>query len=481
MKRWLIILAASVGAIFRLLAYVSNRSLWFDEAALAINIIERPVKALFRSLEFHQAAPIGFLIAEKFIGSILGPRELALRLFPLICGLLTLVVIARAARFYVNPLAVPFAAVLVAVNPSLIYYSSEVKQYSTEALITVLLLWAFAAMKNSSLPGWNAFVFALAGAAAVWFSYPAIFLLLSAAVVFLVFSHADTSRTLRFACIFAVWAVSATTLYFISWRVLAANSVLLDFWRQYFPPQILNLHTLSWLFDALVAAFRDPVAMASLPGMAFLIVGFASLFRRDRVLGRIALGSCLLMVLAGFAHKYPLGNRLLIFAIPVVLLLVAEGAAAICLRLPYGKLIYVAVACALVYQPAVVTARELSADHREDIRPLLEYIAANSKASDGLYVYFEAQPQMRYYSNVLHLHFNWKLGSDCEGDAACYAADVDSLVGARRQWIVMSHVMARGATNDRAILVQELDRKGRRLGEFSSPGARVYLYDMSVQ
>src|ERR1700690_2882296 len=125
MRRWLIVTAISVGAVLRLLGYFGNRSLWFDEAALAINIIERPLSALFRPLEFHQGAPAGFLALEKLAASLLGPGELALRLFPLVCGLLTVLWTARVAQLYVSPGAVPLAIALVAVNPSLVYYSSE--------------------------------------------------------------------------------------------------------------------------------------------------------------------------------------------------------------------------------------------------------------------------------------------------------------------------------------------------------------------
>jgi hypothetical protein len=58
---WLII---GLGIVLRLTQYVFNRSLWYDEANLALNIIDRSVLELFQPLDHDQGAPIGFLLLE---------------------------------------------------------------------------------------------------------------------------------------------------------------------------------------------------------------------------------------------------------------------------------------------------------------------------------------------------------------------------------------------------------------------------------
>jgi len=480
MKRWLTASAISVGIVLRLLAYFRNGSLWFDEAALALNIIDRPLLSLFGSLEFHQGAPVGFLAVEKIVSSILGPGELALRLFPLISGLLTVLLVTDVARLYVSPGVVPLATALVAVNPSLINYSSEAKQYSSDALVTLVLLLAFARLAKSDLHGKKMVVFALIGSIAVWLSHPAVFLLASAAVVFLLSTHTDKSRFVRLICILAIWTASFAASYVLSLRRLEGDGFLVNFWAQYFPPRpIGSLHTLLWLFDAFLISFRDPAGLATVPAMGLFVAGCAGLFKRNQALGWIVSGSCLALVLAAFVHRYPLGSRLLIFAVPVILLLVAEGVATVSIRLPYGKLAQVAVGCFVLFQPFVNAVRGLAGTQRDDIRPVIEYVEAHGHPSDVWYVYSEAELQMRYYSEVLGLRANWKLGSACKDDAACYARDIDSLVGSNRVWIILSHVLIRDKTDDRAILVQQLDRKGRRIEEFSSHSARAYLYDLS--
>ena len=64
---WGIIL---IGIVLRLRQYLLNRSLWADEASLAMNLVTRNFGELTQLLDYHQAAPIGFLFIEKL--SIIG-------------------------------------------------------------------------------------------------------------------------------------------------------------------------------------------------------------------------------------------------------------------------------------------------------------------------------------------------------------------------------------------------------------------------
>ena len=77
-----------VGAALRLAAYLTARSLWLDEAMLANNIVGRTFVALFAPLGENQSAPWLFLFGERATAMVLGPNELALRLLPLIAGIL---------------------------------------------------------------------------------------------------------------------------------------------------------------------------------------------------------------------------------------------------------------------------------------------------------------------------------------------------------------------------------------------------------
>ncbi|MDY7021785.1 MAG: hypothetical protein SWJ54_10560, partial [Cyanobacteriota bacterium] len=70
------------GILVRLVQYLHNRSLWFDEANLALNIVNRSYLQLLSPLDNNQAAPPGFLWIEKLSIQLFGNNEYALRLFP---------------------------------------------------------------------------------------------------------------------------------------------------------------------------------------------------------------------------------------------------------------------------------------------------------------------------------------------------------------------------------------------------------------
>ena len=78
------------GVIVRIIQYSFNRSLWLDEAALASSIVTRSYGGLLGGLDYNQIAPIGFLFAEKFFILLFGNNEFALRVFPLLCGVVSI-------------------------------------------------------------------------------------------------------------------------------------------------------------------------------------------------------------------------------------------------------------------------------------------------------------------------------------------------------------------------------------------------------
>ncbi len=96
-------IAVALGLVFRIVQYASDRSLWFDESMLALNILHRSAAGLTRTLDFAQAAPLGFLELEKFATHAFGDSELSLRLFPFLCGLASVPLFAALALRLLRP------------------------------------------------------------------------------------------------------------------------------------------------------------------------------------------------------------------------------------------------------------------------------------------------------------------------------------------------------------------------------------------
>ena len=168
-----ILFLVNLGIALRFRQYLFNRSLWFDEASLALNVVDRDVTTLLtKPLAYLQSAPPGFLVAARSMVVALGPSDWALRLVPFIAGVLVVLLAVLLARRELTSTVGRLTFVgLVALSPVLIFYSSEFKQYSSDALAAIAVLVGFS--RRSSPYG--TLLLAGTGFVALVCSLPAIF------------------------------------------------------------------------------------------------------------------------------------------------------------------------------------------------------------------------------------------------------------------------------------------------------------------
>ena len=107
-------LIIAFGVAMRFIQYLSNRSIWADEAVLALNIVNRSYLELMQPLDYDQGAPIGFLFLEKLAIQILGNNEYALRLFPFICGIGSLFLFYELGKKLISKSAIIISLLLFA-------------------------------------------------------------------------------------------------------------------------------------------------------------------------------------------------------------------------------------------------------------------------------------------------------------------------------------------------------------------------------
>jgi len=475
----------ALGTVLRLRQFFTDRSLWFDEAALALNVIHRSFAGLFKPLDYHQGAPVGFLVLEKLASKLIGTGEVALRTLPLIAGIAALFVFFQVAKLYVSGKAVPLALFLFAVCDSLVYYSSEAKQYSSDVLITLLLLWTAVKIASSSLTTSRLVGFGVAGALAVWFSHSASLVLAGVGVTLLVAAakSRDWPRVTRLLSLLAVWAASFAACYVLSLRPLSHDAILLNYWGHAFPPHSDSfLAMLSWLSDKFIAAFADPASLFPIVGAALFCAGCWQMMRRRRIAFWLVVTPLLMLLLASLVHRYPLQGRLLLFITPILLLVISEGAIWIYeITEPFSRLVGMLVLALLLLRPAYLAANALNHPRKPDnIKPVLRYIETHENPGDVLYVYYGGEYQLAYYSNRYSLPAqSLRKGADCGADAACYAADIEALRGSPRTWIVLSHILIDNNVDEGEILTDQLDRIGTQLHSFQASGSRAFLYDLS--
>ena len=478
---WILVVA---GTLLRVAQYAHNRSLWFDEALLALNILHRSFGQLLQPLDYNQGAPIGFLFLQKLITVLFGGSEFALRAIPLAAGMASLFLFWRVANLCSAPKVATLAMALVALSGSLVYYSSEVKQYSFDVAIALGLLWAALACRKSNFTR-NLVPLGFLGMLAIWFSHPASFVLAGAGMVLIREAAVarDWTRRRRLAVPLLAWALSFAACYLVALRGLSRNHSLLDYWEGYFfPSPLWTWHTAVWLLDRSFAVVSELTDVVPIPGAALIVAGCGAMWRNRRDILYLLTGPALVTALAAAFHKYPFGGRLLLFCCPVFLLLLAEGTMWCAENL--GRLLPVVapVVIALVLAQPVATAasRLIHPKVIEDVRPAIAYIRSHQRPGDVWYVYHFARFQFQYYAERQGLPMqDVRIGDDCASDTACYLAELDRLRGNPRVWILFSHIWTGNGVNEEDLFVSHLDSMGTRLDQYRAMQARAYLYDLS--
>jgi hypothetical protein len=471
----------AIGTILRVAQYSCGRSLWNDEAAFALNILHRPFGGLFEPLQYHQGAPIGFLLLEKLATVLGGKSESAIRAVPFVAGVVALLVFYEVARLYLSSAAVPIALALFSLSRSLVYYSSEAKQYSTDVLVTLILLHAVYKLSEAPLTVRKLVGIGALGAIGIWFSHPASFVLAGTAVVLITAKlvQRDGDGLRRMIWVFAAWAVSFGICYVVALLPLSRDNALLEYWHGNFPPHDLSL-IIPWLSHSFFAAFENPLPLNSILGTSFFVAGCGRLLRQSVLRFNLLAAPLLVLLLSSLMHLYPLYGRLLLFLCPILLLLVSEGAIWVYdAARPLSPALGAALIALLLAKPTYLAADTLIHPiHAEDIRVGIHYIESRQRPGDRWYVYYGAKYQLAYYAEVYALPLtNVLVGSDCGTDRACYRTDLNPLRGSPRVWVLLSHVLPYDGQDEGILLREQLDMIGTRVDGFDSTGVTVYLYN----
>jgi len=483
---WIII---GLGVVLRVIQYLFNRSLWFDESMLALNIIERSFLELLQPLSYQQGAPVGFLMLEKTAVQIFNSSEYALRLLPFLSGIASIVLFYEVAKRLIKPEAVPIAVFLFAISEPLIYYSSEVKQYSIDVFIALSILYFVTRnIQAKRLTARNIIAFGILGAIVIWFSHPSVFILAGAGVSLAVFSFVrkDWARIGHLSIAFSFWALSLILCYLVSLADLSDNQGLLNYWGgafMPFPPS--SLGDIKWFFSTFFELFDNPVGL-SLSGIAALafLVGSVSIFVQKKEQFFFLVIPILLTLLASGFHLYPFQGRLLLFLVPSILLFIAEGAEQIRYKTRHNSpFIGITLICLLFLKPSYSAGYHLIKPRtKEEIKPVISYLREHEQSGDLLYVYYSAVPAYKFYSNIFGLNDNIYIeGVSSRDNWGNYIDDIDKLRGNNRVWLLFSHVYTHQGVNEEKFFLNYLDRTGTKLDASKSVGASVYLYDLNDQ
>ena len=415
--RWVIAAIIAVGVGIRLGHLLGARSLHIDEARLALNIAQRSFGQLLLPLSYEQSAPLPFLFAEKAIVLAVGVSDIALRLVPFACGVGLLVAVYHLAKRVLPEQGVALVAALAAVSPVLVHYSNEVKPYMGDALACALLtIIALDLTVAPTTRSWHLFL--AIGTAALLASAPAIFVLLGLSGVLVVSSHRAhpwLARRIFFGAL--LWGLTCAAMYVMFYRPASTLPYMRQFWEPGFLtpaagpilPRVWGMaREMAWgtMMGGYVHAVkaRDvlwTVGFATGVLGAATLVGLVHLWRtQGRIKLSLLVAPAAVTLMAAAAGAYPISLRLVLYLVPSLLVVVAAGVIFTVAGLPRGesRIAFTLVSAALLLRPLLrSTVPEFWPYHRQELRPLVEYLHARS-GSSAIYVFANAIPAWLYYT-----------------------------------------------------------------------------------
>jgi dolichyl-phosphate-mannose-protein mannosyltransferase len=136
----LIVAFVLIGLLARAVRYGLNFPLWDDESFLCVNFVSRSYAELLQPLDYYQVAPVLFLWIERTAVRLFGFSEFALRLFPFICSIASVLMFRRVAARLLSGTGLLLAVAIFAVSYPGIRYAAEAKPYGSDLFVSLAML-----------------------------------------------------------------------------------------------------------------------------------------------------------------------------------------------------------------------------------------------------------------------------------------------------------------------------------------------------
>jgi hypothetical protein len=508
-----------VAVVVRVAQFAANRSLFLNEAALALNLLHRGFFSLTGELDFNQGAPVGFLFIEKAVTVTIGSSEYALRAFPLFCSIASIYLFLRLAQRLLTKWVVPIALLLFATASGPIYYASEVKQYSGDLAATLLLTLLAISVLDGRLDLRRNVAAAVVGTLVIATSHAAVFVALGIVLVFgaAFLRSRPLQASTQFVPVLVIWSLTGAIAIGVSVFQLAHLRRTITFTDGFsLGSELHAFNKLATTVGESLGFLLGPEWLSSLLlklAAVVSIIGVVSLFRREWAPCLILLLPALLTYIANTAHIYPLFARTTLFLVPAAIIVLAEGVASIAKRLPRwpATAIATALAISICGVPASYAAYHLVMPrHHEELRPVLQEIRNSWRPGDSIYLHYGAQYAFLYYLQCGCVDLStpgrrsvplWQprivrfghdefapairsrpphffVGPYAPFDVNQQLSDLRRLRGQRRVWIIYTHLSSPAELEFvTGPWLMQLDRMGERLTELHATGVHAFLYD----
>lgn len=486
-------LVAFIGVFLVSYQFIFNRSLWRDEAKLALNILHKSPIELFSPLENLQVAPVLFLQIEKLFSTLLPNSELGLRLFPLMCYFLALFLFIKLSRLlFAHSYATVLSISLFVFNATLIYYSSELKQYMTDVLVLIAIYYfLLKAYKNEKT---KYYVLAAMGALSIFLSNITPIVLLTAGL-YLVYDHFKGKKKWISSLVplFLVWGTTFTVYFFAFVHNHPLRSRMMNFWSHggFMPKHLFSAEFKQFFLEKLAMVIKMNGSTAMLPVFhralneiivldvilcILLVFGFVYLIKKRRfdVLLLTAVPFIVHLLLSAL-KAYPFETRLVLYTIPLVIVVASFGfrflveTAFSFFKIERSSFLLFVTPVVLAF--LFVNAQVFPIENME-LKKSLKYLEENMFQDDKVFVSAATKPVFEYYLETSFTDLNAEnliLERKVIRDSIHFLNVLEPLAG--RVWFVFD--------SDFQYPVSYFESQNKKpLVLFKPHGSVLYLYDI---
>ncbi|MCK4664378.1 MAG: glycosyltransferase family 39 protein [Bacteroidales bacterium] len=481
-NNWVVVLIALFGVIIAFIQFVSNRSLWLDEAMLALNIINRDYSELLLPLDYTQVAPILFLLTEKFFTNLINGNEWSLRIFPLLCYFASIPLFYKVTNLLTrNGIVSKISLLMFCCTPMLIFYSSETKQYMTDVFVTLLIY--FIALSTYKGRYTKLFILSFWGGLCIFLSNISVIILFCIGL-FLLFRNCKERKTLLnynmlIPCV--IWGCFFLLYYLSFIQNHPSESIQKSAWRgtgDFLPHNPFNMNFWNLkakeIFGSLLgypARFYLYVPVS----LFYLSSLFVMLKQKKYRIVYFLTAPIIVHLILSYFEKYPFANRLILYQIPLYIITISLG-----LFYLYDFIktkTNIKYLQTLFFIPVVVLFIQLFIQYpieREEIKKSISYVNKNISENELVYIYYASVPAFLFYKQAYFVKFDNKIviGKSHRGNDSLYIKDLSSLSG--KVWILFSHV----DSNEDKFIIDYLQTRGKLLDEYKTTGSSVYLFNL---
>ena len=388
--------------------YLYCRSLWLDEAMLALNIVNRTYSELASPLSHNQIAPILFLWIEKTIAYFFNYSEYGLRFFPLLCYWFNIILFYRLIKkIFTSTIVLISLLSLFCFNYWLLLYGTDVKQYITD--VSVMLIAITFLVNHERLNKKNTLFLAVFGVLCIFLSSVTPIILVTITLIYLIGTEDEIWDNIEHLLLPIMSWTLAFVLYYV--QFVYANPVkiyMVDYWStaNCFLPSPFDI---SLFIDFFV--HKSKIVLVSLYGFRYFgvflpFVFFTGLWelkktKNYKMLLLFAVPFTAHLILSAF-KLYPFDLRMLLYTIPVLLLVTGHGLLSINNIIPTKvsreneRHIFFSIPF-IFFTFLLIVGIPLK---DEEIKGNLSYLEKNIQDGDNLFITPYAVPAYKYYQKI---------------------------------------------------------------------------------